>query len=226
MRTCTKGTLVYDFMTTVKKCRLIVLTGFLLLMAIGAQAQISFGGKAAIKWTNYRTSELPTISQDKGDIAYYIRGFARFGKRWYFEPYLGVSSYGGEVSVQDDTNKDDFKLRLNSIDAGGYFGYRFFYDSPVMLRVYGGPLFNFYTKRDIDYVTPVRVTSGPVTDEDFRTTNIAMSVGAGLNFSIFTFDLEFETGITDILESPIGKDGAVRTNSFNFVLGVELSQED
>lgn len=141
----------------------------------------------------------------------------------FFQPGIFYYQYNTQYNVVQSnllpngqtTYKTDIKVQ--SIKIPAQLGFRIFTSDILSLRANFGPAFNF----------PVKVES----DEDFvlkrgdyKTATVGGVIGAGVDLSIFTFDLNYEFGLSDYVEF---KNPNVTTSSskqyvMSFNIGIRL----
>jgi len=157
-----------------------------------AQLPISLGIKAGLT-----TSKLSTDLDDyneKSILSYQAGLFARIkGKKFYLQPEVYFTHKGGELKT-DNSIFNDNEIKLNTLDIPILLGYKIADLKVANIRVMGGPVLSFVTDKDLKY----SLGGINITDGDLKDNNWALQLGIGADALMFTFDIRYEYGITDI----------------------------
>ncbi|MFO7880694.1 MAG: porin family protein [Bacteroidota bacterium] len=128
----------------------------------------------------------------------------------FFQPGLFYGQQGlrkVHISHLDPNNPNTSDTILNNVDYSCI-------KVPVMLglqllgaRIYTGPTFTYVI--NVDHLE--------FTEAQFRDLNMGLNVGAGLNVSLFSFDLRYEYGISHVF-----KEGNATSNTLTFSAGLKF----
>ncbi|MFP4663950.1 MAG: porin family protein [Bacteroidales bacterium] len=128
----------------------------------------------------------------------------------FFQPGLFYGQQGlrkVHISHLDPNNPNTSDTILNNVDYS-------FIKVPVMLglqllgaRIYTGPTFTYVI--NVDHLE--------FTGEQFRDLNMGLNVGAGLNVSLFSFDLRYEYGISHVF-----REGNATSNTLTISAGLKF----
>lgn len=213
-----------------KKYFLLALLGIAVL-AVKAQSPVSLGIKAG-----YASSKISTnVSDIKTDIknGFVAGAFVRFKlKKWYLQPEAYFAAKGGELSYdmsQIDPNSPQTaitqKVNLQTIDVPVLLGYKLI-DPPMMnLRIHGGPVASLVLNKDISITTDGVDTPSGDFEETLKDAIWGAQVGAGVDFLVFTLDVRYEFGLSNIYDKPENATGNLeeyKTNVFLVSLGWKI----
>jgi hypothetical protein len=139
------------------------------------------------------------LSEIQGKTGFTVGFDLRFGEKFFFKPglyyvqyanrYRRYESEGFEVLVVEET------LRRKGLRLPVHIGFDFIKDERLGIRIFAGPNGTFFFSAD----DPEEV----VNEFDYQNVVWGLSAGAGVDIGIFTFDLEYEFGLSDMLDSDI-----------------------
>ena len=193
----------------------IILTLSICLFTIGiASAQVipnfSFGVKGGLNYSNFPSNGIFNNSNRAG----YLAGvWARVGGLGLnFQPELYVT--GKNINVKADNTSVENKAKFTSIDVplllGGKIG-----AFGLGGRFYAGPLLSFAINKDNSFGSAV----GGATRFDYKSSNFALTAGAGIDISKISIDLRYEAGLTKQNYFDGSTNYKTRVSLFNLSLG-------
>jgi hypothetical protein len=181
-----------------------------LAVATASQAQLlpkfQLGVKGGVNLTSLSNSGSTFNSDNR---AGYLGGlWARFGALGFnFQPEVYVTSKNVDINSGTESNHAKF----TSIDVPLLFGGKvgaFGFGG----RFYTGPLLSFAINKDQKFFNAV----GNATSLDYKDSNIAWTLGAGVDIRKISIDLRYEAGLT---KQTYNNDYKTRVSLFNLSLG-------
>jgi hypothetical protein len=151
--------------------------------------------QAGITWTNLTSTDDLDIT-DKGRLGYALGGQARFGGRVYIAPGLFYQRTALEASLIDTVGVGDITdvVGTNAFYIPVHFGINLS-PSPGQagLRLYAGP--------SVTVVTSVGDNEFGAEKDDYESTIFGGVLGAGVDVSSLTLDLNYEVGLSTVLKA-------------------------
>ncbi|MES2064715.1 MAG: porin family protein [Bacteroidota bacterium] len=194
--------------------KLLLTLGIFLAVATATQAQVlpsvQFGVKGGVNLSSLSNSS-GTFSAD--NRAGYLGGiWARFGALGFnFQPELYVTSKNVDIN---NSNTKVGSAKFTSIDVplllGGKIG-----AFGLGGRFYAGPLLSFAINKDNSFGSAV----GGATRFDYKSSNFALTAGAGIDISKISIDLRYEAGLTKQNYFDGSTNYKTRVSLFNLSLG-------
>lgn len=145
------------------------------------------------------TDELPGLS-NTGKAGYNAGLELRLGRGVvFFQPGVFYFQNNTEYTVVESNLLPDGKttyksdVKVESIKARAQMGIRVFTSDLISLRLNLGPAFSF----------PVKVNSEEefvLRRGDYKVATVGANLGAGVDLGVFTFDLNYEFGLSDYVE--------------------------
>jgi len=187
-----------------KKTHLILVLCLILGTTV-AYAQVAL--KPALGFNISDVSKDPATGEAKGKAGWQIGASALIGKKFYIEPGLFFMHNSTEFT-SSSSNNDDFEAQLKGIRIPVALGLHLLgnEESPVDIRVFGGPSLFMVTSVDAE----------PLTKDDFESPQWGVFAGAGIDFLIFFVDLKYEWSLTDVsgvTDFDVGKRRSFFTNA-------------
>ncbi len=137
--------------------------------------------------------------------------FARLVRgSFYLEPELIYSKKGGKFDILDKSENliNRVKAEFTAIDVPVLLGLRF-----RDARIFGGPVFSYaFQKNDTFTESLTPYSNNVLSDDIFKRPIINTIVGIGFEFNTFFFDLRYENGINNYMDTSVGPG----SNPFNF----------
>lgn len=183
------------------------------LFAFKSQAQLlpkfQFGVKAGANLTSLSGSS--SLSSD--NRAGYLGGFfARFGALGFnFQPELYLTSKNVDINTSTSAST---KAKFTSIDVPLLFGGKvgaFGFGG----RFYTGPLLSFAINKDKSFFN----AAGQAVTFDYKDSNFAWTVGAGVDIRKISIDLRYEAGLSKQTYVDGSTNIKTRVSLFNLSLG-------
>jgi hypothetical protein len=123
----------------------------------------------------------------------------RFGEKFFFKPGLYYVQYSNRYRRYETESFEviavDENLKRQGLRLPVHIGFDFVEDERLGIRVFGGPNGTFFFSAD----DPEEV----VNEFDYKNVVWGLSAGAGVDVGILTIDLEYEFGLSDMLDSDI-----------------------
>jgi hypothetical protein len=194
--------------------KLLLTLGIFLAITAVSKAQIlpkvQVGIKGGVNLSSLSNSS-GTFSAD--NRAGYLGGiWARFGALGFnFQPELYVTSKNVDIN---NSNTKVGSAKFTSIDVplllGGKIG-----AFGLGGRFYAGPLLSFAINKDNSFGSAV----GGATRFDYKSSNFALTAGAGIDISKISIDLRYEAGLTKQNYFDGSTNYKTRVSLFNLSLG-------
>jgi len=184
-----------------------------LVAATASQAQIlpkfQIGVKGGVNLTSLSNSGSTFNSDNR---AGYLGGlWARFGALGFnFQPEVYVTSKNVDLNSGTTSNHAKFTSIDVPLLLGGKIG-----AFGIGGRFYTGPLMSFAINKDQKFFNAV----GNATRLDYKDSNIAWTVGAGLDIRKISIDLRYEAGLTKQNYYDGSSNYKTRVSLFNLSLG-------
>lgn len=168
-------------------------------LAIPAHArQMVINAQAGATWSNYAFDDDAAPNEESGRVGYALGGLLRFGGRLYFAPGLFYQSTGFQATGSDTISLETIEetVGVSSVQVPVYIGYNLTgaadanSTSTLGVRIYAGP--------SISWVTSVADNDFGLTKDDYASTIVGGVLGAGVDISTFTIDLNYEIGLSEV----------------------------
>jgi hypothetical protein len=194
--------------------KLLLTIGIVVAITAASQAQILPSVQVGIKGGVNLSSLSNTGSTFNADNrAGYLAGlWARFGALGFnFQPELYLTSKNVDIN---NGNGAATSAKFTSIDVplllGGKIG-----AFGLGGRFYAGPLLSFAINKDNNFGSAV----GSATRFDYKSSNFAITAGAGIDIRKFSVDLRYEAGLTKQTYINNNTNYKTRVSLFNLSLG-------
>jgi len=188
-------------------------------MSSSIMAQISFGPKLG-----YTSTELTT----NGDVinndmksSLHFGAFARLGTKFYIQPEVLWMTKGAKFkyNIGSGLTQD---IKLSTIDIPLLVGMKVIDLKLANIRVMGGPVASFTTKKDIDDISSL---DDELTKKNISDANWAFQIGAGVDALMFTLDVRYQIGLTNLYEGNLPERfdiSDIKNNAFLVTLGWKI----
>ena len=211
----------------------VLLVSVMVFMATFSYAQLGLGIKGAATMSSLST-DLDEVTEAMNP-GYQFGAFVRVGDKWHLQPEAYFTLKNGqfdyditEIDPGDPTNTitkgASYTVDLNTIDVPVLIGYKIL-DPPLMnIRLQAGPVASIVTSKKIKIEEdgadiPVPDDAGDL----YKDLNWGLQVGAGVDFLMFTVDLRYEMGLSNIYNKPEGGDDqSFKNNVFFLSLGWKI----
>ena len=194
--------------------KLLLTLGIVVAITAASQAQIlpkvQVGIKGGVNLSGLSNTG-STFSAD--NRAGYLAGlWARFGALGFnFQPELYITSKNVDIN---NSNTKVGSAKFTSIDVplllGGKIG-----AFGLGGRFYAGPLLSFAINKDNSFGSAV----GNATRFDYKSSNFAITAGAGIDIQKFSIDVRYEAGLTKQTYINNNTNYKTRVSLFNLSLG-------
>ena len=212
----------------------ILLASVLIFMASFSYAQLGFGIKGAVTMSNI-TTDIAEI-EEAAQTGFQFGGFVRIGDKWHLQPEAYFSMKNGQFKFDFDevdpgdplntlTKSVNYTTTLNTIDIPVLIGYKLL-DPPLMnVRLQAGPVASIVTSKK--FKIEVDGVEQSVDDDEgdiFKDMNWGLQFGAGVDFLMFTVDLRYEIGLSNMYNKPEGaiEDQTFKNNVFFLSVGWKI----
>nr|WP_294944768.1 porin family protein [uncultured Mucilaginibacter sp.] len=197
--------------------KLILVLSIFLTGALTAQAQllpnVQFGVKGGVNLTSLSSGGSSLSSDNR---AGYLGGFwARFGALGFnFQPEIYLTSKNVDINTSNSTKAN---AKFTSIDVPLLLGAKVG-ALGIGGRFYGGPLLSFAINKDNGFGSAV----GNAARLDYKDSNFAIQLGAGLDIQKISVDLRYEAGLTKQNYFDGSTNYKTRVSLFNLSLAYRL----
>lgn len=179
----------------------ILISVFVLLSgAIMAQG-ISFGPQIG-----YTTTSL---SSDKSEIKtdlksnFLFGAFLRVGGKWYLQPEINYFTSGSVFKSPNLNPLDGFdplpiedEITMKNIQVPLYIGYTLADLKLAKIRAMAGPTATFVVGKEVSHVE----TTELINDADINDLHWGLQFGAGVDVLMFTLDVQYNIGLSKVIE--------------------------
>lgn len=167
----------------------------------------------------YNTSKLsvdPDVISSELRSNFQYGAFVRFGDKVFLQPEVNYVTKGGLLKSSDNSGNQEITLKTLTIPL--LLGVKIINLKVVSVHLIGGPVASYSLNKDINLTSPG--STWPVNSkEDIKNATWAIQAGAGIDLSIFTFDIRYEIGMSEIYDGP---DYSLKNNLLNVSLGLKL----
>lgn len=185
--------------------RTFLIFAVLLFVASYTSAQLHFGLKAGYNSTlNLENLKSVTngdynLNSLKGEMSNGFHGgvFVRLGDKFYFQPELlyAMQKNEYEVTVSDVNNQNPAEtgkqmVKFSTVDVPLLVGVKLLDFNLVNVRVFAGPKFRLNAGSSLDWEN-VSTTNINKLKGDFKSANVGLEAGAGVDVLMFTLDARF-----------------------------------
>jgi len=177
----------------------------LLVLVNYTNAQLHFGLKAGYSSTlslenlNSVTTGDYNLNSLKGETSNGFHGgvFVRLGDKLYFQPELlyAMQKNEYEVTVSDVNNSNPAEtgkkmVKFSTVDVPLLLGIKLLDFNLVNVRLFAGPKFRLNAGSSLDWEN-VSSTNINKLKGDFKSANVGLEAGAGIDVLMFTLDARF-----------------------------------
>lgn len=197
--------------------RIAVVLGSLFTLALvagfaapAAAGPMALNPQAGMTWSNYSFDDDESID-DKARVGYALGGTLRFGDRIYVAPGLYYQQTGFEATATDDLTLETVTdaVGVNAVHVPVYVG----------IAMTGGG-FRFYGGPAVTVITSVSDNAFGLEKDDFESSIFGGVLGAGMDLTKITFDLNYEIGMSDVFKDA-GDTGA-KQNVLRGLVGIKF----
>jgi len=171
--------------------KVIVLFAALAIWSFAGAQSVNFGPKVG-----FTTAQLSTDLDDiKTDFQtnFYGGVFLRMGKKAYLQPEVNFVTKGGIIQKKDLV--DDQTIKLKTIEVPVLLGSRLIDLKFANLRLMAGPSVSFVIDKDVS----LKGNDEPIFGKDsLKDALWGIQAGAGLDILMFTLDIRYEWGLTNM----------------------------
>jgi hypothetical protein len=148
-----------------------------------------------------------------------IGAFARFGTKVYLQPELLYCVKNGQSTSTSTSGSTTQSLKLNTIQVPVLLGFKLIDLKLASLRAFTGPAMSIVMKSS--KVSYAGITAGLSDTENYKNNIWDWQLGAGADVGMFTFDVRYAWGITNI--SDVSNTGFTnKGNTLTFSLGFKF----
>jgi len=197
----------------------------ILLLALGLNGVIfaqvpafCIGPKIGYNTTNLSTDAGAISSDLKSNFQF--GAFVRFGNKIYLQPEVNYVTKGGVLKGSNTGNPIDQEISLKTITIPLLVGVKLINLKVASIHLVGGPVASYTINKNLNITDAAE--SWPVNSkDDIKNASWAIQAGAGIDVLIFTLDIRYEFGMSDIYNGSIS-DFALKNNLLNVSLGLKL----
>jgi hypothetical protein len=185
---------------------------------ISAQNVADFGFRAGFSTSKIYTN-LSNYNQE--NITGYQAGvFFRFfiKKKILFQPEGYFVKKGGNLFHSEGSNEDEISFTINSFDVPVLVGFKLVDVGFSRLMIYTGPVMSFPHNKTVNFTENGQQDAFKSDEQLIHSMNWGYQVGGSLDILMFTLDVRYEWGLTDIYD---GSD-TFKPNVFLMGLGVRI----
>ncbi|TAF64401.1 MAG: PorT family protein [Cytophagales bacterium] len=129
---------------------------------------------------------------------------------FYFQPELYYAQKGGRYTLLGAVEKE---ARINTIDLGAHLGKRLFMGYG---RVQIGVIFSSVASQELMTKTPISTFTTPI--ENLNGFMMGMQIGIGADLKKFTFDIRYESILTNL----VSVDNYFKPRGLQFSVGFKI----
>ncbi|OYT16112.1 MAG: hypothetical protein B7C24_09480 [Bacteroidetes bacterium 4572_77] len=221
----------------------LLLSVFVLVLGVSALAQVipNIGIKGGLT-TSSLTTNLSENFASENVLGYQFGAFARihFGKL-YVQPEFVYNHRSTKLEYEitpiiDGENQKvgmRSEIKMGTFDIPVLLGFKIIKTKLMNVRIFAGPEISFSTNQKLsyDYTTGdgenFEGQPGELSSDDFNKTTWYLQAGAGIDVLMFTFDVRYEKGLSDIYSGQVSngikmEDVNLKNNVWVFSLGIKF----
>lgn len=210
--------IIFDLQNTLKHLAMknIIIISLSLLFSVSGFAQIpSFCIGPKIGYNTSKLSVDPDVVSSELKNNFQYGAFVRFGEKVFLQPEVNYVTKGGVLKSSTTGNQD---ITLKTLTVPLLIGVRLVNLKVASVHLIGGPIASFAFDKNLIVTRPGSFR--PINSaDDIKTASWAIQAGAGIDLLIFTFDIRYEIGISEIYTS---QDYSLKNNLLNVSLGLKL----
>lgn len=195
----------------------------ILLLAIGLNGSIfaqlpafSIGPKIGYNTTKLST-DASTISSDLKN-KFQFGAFVRIGSKIYIQPEVNYVTKGGVLKKE---NTPDQEVTLKTLTIPLLLGVKVIDLKVASIHLVGGPVASFALDKKLSITDPG--SSWPVNSaDDIKNASWAIQAGAGIDVLMFTLDIRYEIGLSNMYNGSDVTMKSLKNNLLNVSLGLKL----
>jgi hypothetical protein len=176
----------------------------------------TIGPKIGFNTTKLSTDASQITSELKSNFQF--GAFVRFGNKIYLQPEVNYVTKGGLIKGDNAGNQFSQQVKLKTLTIPLLVGVRIINLKVASVHLIGGPVASFILDKKLSVTDPGN--TWPVNStSDFKSASYALQVGAGVDVLMFTFDIRYEIGLSDVYKTP---KISMKNNLLNVSLGLKL----
>ena len=221
-----------------RKGLLIIISVFIGTIAM-AQVLPNIGIRGGLTVSSLNTTNASANFDSENRLGYQGGVFARINLgKFYIQPELIYNHRSTKLEYEIEPLIDLEKqavgvhseIKIGTFDIPVLLGFKIIKTKLLNVRVFVGPEISFETNKNItyDYTTSdgeeFEGQEGEISLDDFNKTTWYMQAGAGVDVLMFTFDIRYEKGLSDLFEGEVGDMGTInlKNNVWVFTLGLKF----
>jgi len=188
------------------KKKLTLLFALVVMIVIGANAQVELKGLIGMNLTSFQGSDY----DNKAKVGYQFGGGLLIGNKFYVEPTIQFVRNSTLLEESQVDNLDESEFSQNLVKIPVHFGYHLLgsEDESFALRVFAGPSISI----------PGKIKSGPegITKDDVNSSIWAVDGGVGFDFLFLFVEASYEHSFNDYFSEDVavgGKHGGLILNA-------------
>ncbi len=196
---------------------------FSLLFTMFSYAQLSVGPQIGYTASNLSMNRDSITNSMKHNLL--VGGFVRLGTKVYIQPELNYLTQGSVVKWPSLGNLSPLQqeITIKTLQVPVNLGYKVINAGIVSVRLFGGAVMNYNLNTQIENTNDSEEYQKLV-PEDFRNLTWQWDLGAGVDVLMFTLDVKYVGGITNVLNDIQinGTEITSKSNLFVVTLGWKI----
>lgn len=195
-----------------KKSLIVIIIALFGTTAMAQIPNFSIGPKAGATFSKITSDEDQIKEEVKSSL--HFGAFVRLGNKIYVQPEVIFMNRKGELSSGNIAGSSK-SIHLKTLDIPVLLGGKIIGSEVFNIRVMGGPVASLALNKDVSTDNWGSV----ITEDDIRSANWGLQLGAGVDVLMLTFDLRYEYGISNFSK----EDGlTLKNNMFVVSLGWKI----
>lgn len=170
----------------------------------------------------YNTTKLspdPDVISSELKSNFQYGAFVRVGNKVFIQPEINYVTKGGQLKSKDSGDPISQEITLKTLTIPLLLGVKIIDLKAASIHIIGGPAASFAIDKGISVTNPG--STWPVNStNDIKRASWAIQAGAGVDVLIFTFDIRYEFGMSNIYNG--SSDISLKNNLVNVSLGLKL----
>jgi len=197
-----------------------------LMFVMTFAASVTFGQFTLGPRVGFTTANLSTDLDDvKTDVktSFDFGAFARFGKKLYLQPEVIWHKKNSEItrSASEGVKGISQDVEVSTIEIPAIIGFRLLNLGLGNVRLLAGPSATIVVDKTVS------TTSGsdfinPITSADIEDLVWGFNVGGGVDILMFTLDIRYQIGLSEIIKTAGDLDFNTKSNVFAVSLGWKI----
>lgn len=199
-----------------KKALFIALFSLFIISAYSQVPSFTLGPKVGFTVSKYNADFADLKSEALNTLHW--GAFVRLGNKLYIQPELLYMNRSG-VLIDPSQPASEQIIRMKSMDVPLLIGAKIINLELINVRLFAGPVASFAINRDVEFKNWDKTLPHTFDNDDLKGANWAVQFGGGVDLLMFTVDLRYEMGMSDVSKLSLGE---LSSNVFTASIGWKI----